>query len=114
MSLPPGKDVGSGSFRNFSRPHTIIRPPGRSRHSLARRTFASNLDVDLDPEMFAKDLWSAFDPAHPLQARTAKRYRDKILRPGKSRPAAESVRQFLGRPFALASWQHWLEGGSRD
>jgi thimet oligopeptidase len=108
--------------------------------SLARRAFASNLGVDLDPEMhvptsfdhigaapyssayytflwsqvIAKDLWSAFDPAHPLQARTIRRYRDTILRPGKSRPAAESVRQFLGRPFALASWQRWLEGGSRD
>ena len=105
--------------------------------SLARWAFARELDVELDPEMhfpaafdhvgiddysstyytflwsqvIAKDLWSTFDPANPLDPRMAARYRDTILRPGKSRPAAESVRQFLGRPFDLASWRRWLDGG---
>ena len=105
--------------------------------SLARWAFARNLEVALDPEIhfaaafdhlgvdpyssafytflwsqvIAKDLWSAFDPANPLEPQTARRYRDTILRPGKSRPVAESVRAFLGRPSDLASWQRWLEGG---
>jgi thimet oligopeptidase len=104
--------------------------------SIARRAFAKDLDVELDPEMhlpaafdhlgvppysasyytflwsqvIAKDLWSAFDPANPLEPGIARRYRDAILRPGKSRSAAESVRQFLGRPFDLASWRRWLVG----
>lgn len=108
--------------------------------SLARWAFATDLDVDLDPELhiptsfdhlgmtpysatyytflwsqvIAKDLWSAFDMHNPLQAKMARRYRDTILRSGKSRPASESVRLFLGRPFDLASWQRWLEGVSRD
>jgi thimet oligopeptidase len=103
--------------------------------SLARWAFARSLEVALDPEIhfaaafdhlgvdpyssayytflwsqvIAKDLWSAFDPANPLKPQTARRYRDTILRPGKSRPVAESVRAFLGRPFDLASWQRWLE-----
>jgi thimet oligopeptidase len=103
--------------------------------ALARRAFA-DVDVELDPEMhlaeafdhvgtneysatyytflwsqvIAKDLWSAFDPANPLDPKIAQRYRDTILRPGKSRPAAESVREFLGRPFNLERWQRWLEG----
>jgi hypothetical protein len=105
--------------------------------AIARQAFATDLDVDLDPDVhlpaafghlgkteyssteytflwsqvIAKDLWSAFDPANPLAPQTARRYRDTILRPGKSRPAAESVREFLGRPFDLASWRRWLERG---
>lgn len=104
--------------------------------SLARWAFATNLGADLDPDMhlptafdhlgtneysatyytflwsavIAKDLWGAFDPAKPLDPRTTRRYRHAILLPGKSRPAAESVREFLGRPFDLASWRSWLEG----
>jgi thimet oligopeptidase len=103
--------------------------------ALARRAFA-DVDIDLDPDMhvaaafdhvgmtyysatfytflwsqvIAKDLWSAFDPANPLDPKIAQRYRDTILRPGKSRPASESVREFLGRPFNLDSWHRWLEG----
>ncbi len=104
--------------------------------SIARWAFATDLGADLDPDMhlpasfeqfgmneysatfytylwsavIAKDLWGAFDPERPLDPRTARRYRDTILRPGKSRPAAASVREFLGRPFDFASWQRWLEG----
>jgi thimet oligopeptidase len=105
--------------------------------SLARRAFATDLGAELDPDMhlptafehfgtneysasfytflwsavIARDLWGAFDPAKPLDPRTVRRYCDTILLPGKSRPAAESVREFLGRPFDLASWMRWLEGG---
>jgi thimet oligopeptidase len=114
------------------------QPAGRvNPDSLARWAFATNLGADLEPDMhfpaafehlgtseysatyytflwsavIAKDLWGAFDPAKPLDAQTARRYRDAILLPGKSRPAAESVQMFLGRPFDLASWTRWLEGG---
>ncbi len=106
---------------------------------LARQAFAADTGVEPGPEMhlpaafdmlgkseysatvytflwsqaIAKDLWSAFDPANPLDPKIAQRYRDTILRPGKSRPASESVREFLGRPFDLASWRRWLEGDER-
>ena len=119
------------SLEMHDRPADTVDPDG-----LARRAFASDMDVDLDPEMhfpasflffgtreyssnyytflwsqvIVKDLWSAFDPANPLDPRTARRYVDAIVRPGKSRPPAESVHEFLGRPFNLASWQRWLEG----
>jgi thimet oligopeptidase len=63
--------------------------------------------------VIARDLWSAFDPANPLEPKTARRYVDSILRPGKSRPASESVREFLGRPFDLGSWRRWLEEDER-
>jgi hypothetical protein len=37
----------------------------------------------------------------------------RFLRPGRSRAAAELVRDFLGRPFGFASWQRWVEAGPR-
>lgn len=107
--------------------------------AIARQAFATDLDVDLDPDMhlpaafnhvgkteyssteytflwsqvIAKDLGSTFDLANPLDPKIAQRYRDTILRPGKSRPAAELAREFLGRPFNLESWQRWLKGEER-
>lgn len=105
--------------------------------SIAQWAFATYLGVILDPAMhfptsldhigmgaysatyytylwsqvIAKDLWSAFDPANPLDPTPARRYRDTILRPGGSRPAARLLEDFLDRPFGFASWQQWLEGG---
>jgi Zn-dependent oligopeptidase len=35
--------------------------------------------------VISKDLWSAFDPAHPFDRRPARRYRDLILQPGGSK-----------------------------
>ena len=119
------------SLELHDRPADKVEPD-----ALARRAFA-DVDVELDPDMhlpaafdhvgtseysatyytfpwsqvIAKDLWSAFDPANPFDPKLAQRYCDTILRPGKSRPAAESVREFLGRPFDFASWRRWLEGG---
>jgi thimet oligopeptidase len=62
-------------------------------------------------QVISKDLWSAFDPERPFDARPAHRYRDLVLRPGGGKPAAELVRSFLGRPFGFESWRRWLEGG---
>lgn len=104
--------------------------------AVARQAFATHLGVVVDPAMhpvtsldhvgigaysstyytylwsqvIAKDLWSAFDPAHPLDPTPARRYRDTILRPGGSRPATRLIEDFLGRPFGFASWQQWVEG----
>jgi thimet oligopeptidase len=61
-------------------------------------------------QVISKDLWSGFEPSHPFDPRPARRYRDLVLRPGGGRPAAELVREFLGRPFGFESWRRWLEG----
>jgi thimet oligopeptidase len=120
------------SLEVHARPADRVNPD-----ALAREAFAAHLGVDLPADIhvaeafdflgkteysaayytflwsqvIAKDLWSAFDAANPLDPKTPRRYRDTILRVGKSRPASESVREFLGRPFDLASWRRWLEGG---
>jgi Zn-dependent oligopeptidase len=62
--------------------------------------------------VIAKDLFSKFDKAHMLSPGVAKRYRETVLAPGGSRPAAKLVEDFLGRPSNFAAWQAWLNQGS--
>jgi thimet oligopeptidase len=58
--------------------------------------------------VIAKDLFSQFDRANLLAAPVAYKYRDTILVPGGSKPAALLVRDFLGRPFDFKAWEDWL------
>jgi thimet oligopeptidase len=61
--------------------------------------------------VIAKDLFSQFDAGNLLASTTARRYRDTVLAPGGSKPAAKLVEDFLGRPFDFRAYQAWL---SRD
>jgi thimet oligopeptidase len=58
--------------------------------------------------VIAKDMFSQFNKANMLAPDVAKRYRDRVLAPGGSKPAAKLVEDFLGRPFNFAAWQKWL------
>jgi len=58
--------------------------------------------------VIAKDLFSAFEGKDLLQPGLARRYVTTVLAAGSSKPAAELVRQFLGRPFSFTPWQTWL------
>jgi thimet oligopeptidase len=58
--------------------------------------------------VIAKDLFSHFDRANLLSATVAHKYRDAVLAPGGSKPAAMLVRDFLGRPFDFKAWEDWL------
>ena len=58
--------------------------------------------------VIAKDLFSAFKHDDMFDAEIAGRYRDRILAPGGSKPAAELVSDFLGRPFSFDAYAEWL------
>jgi thimet oligopeptidase len=58
--------------------------------------------------VIAKDLFSQFDRSNLLAPGVAKKYRDTILAPGGSQPAATLVQNFLGRPFDFKAWETWL------
>lgn len=62
--------------------------------------------------VIAKDLFSRFDRSRMLVPRVARQYGETILAPGGSRPAAEIVKDFLGRPFNFAAYQAWLDEGT--
>jgi thimet oligopeptidase len=58
--------------------------------------------------VIAKDLFSQFDKKNLLAPAVARKYRETVLAPGGSKPAAMLVRDFLGRPFDFKSWEAWL------
>ncbi|HTR97532.1 MAG TPA: M3 family metallopeptidase [Candidatus Acidoferrales bacterium] len=59
--------------------------------------------------VIAKDMFSQFDKNNLLAPGVAKRYREAVLEPGGSKPAAELVATFLGRPFNEQAWKKWLD-----
>ena len=63
--------------------------------------------------VIAKDLFSGFDSEELMTPGVARRYRATVFAPGSSRPAADLVREFLGRPFNADAWERWLSGTPR-
>lgn len=57
--------------------------------------------------VIARDLLTGFTE-DLMNPDAATRYRREILEPGGSRDAADLVESFLGRPFTLDAYQHWL------
>ena len=58
--------------------------------------------------VIAKDMFSAFDKNNLLDPKVPTRYRQIVLAPGGSKPAASLVQDFLGRPFGFESYRSWL------
>jgi thimet oligopeptidase len=59
--------------------------------------------------VIAKDLFGAFREAGLMSEGPARRYRKAILEAGGSRPAAELVQDFLGRPSSFDAYARWLD-----
>lgn len=59
--------------------------------------------------VIAKDLFTLFDHNGLHDEPTARRYRETVLAPGGSAPAAALVEHFLGRPYDFAAYQSWLD-----
>ena len=59
--------------------------------------------------VIAKDMYSQFSAQGDIMnPAIARKYRDAVLAPGGSKPAAELVRDFLGRPYSFAAYERWL------
>jgi len=58
--------------------------------------------------VISKDLFSGFNAKDLLSPTPARKFRDTILAPGAAKPAADLVRDFLGRPFNVTAWETWL------
>ena len=59
--------------------------------------------------VIAKDLFGRFKAAGSIMdAKVARAYRKEVLEPGGARPAAESIRAFLGRDFTFDAFERWL------
>jgi thimet oligopeptidase len=75
---------------------------------LGQANYASAYYTYMWSLVIAKDLFSKFDSGDLIAANTATRYRDTVFAPGSSKPAADLVRDFLGRPFTFDAWERWL------
>jgi thimet oligopeptidase len=58
--------------------------------------------------VIAKDLFGPFRQAGLMDPAPARRYRRAILEPGGSKPAADLVKDFLGRPHGFEAYEAWL------
>ena len=59
--------------------------------------------------VIAKDMFSAFAAQGDImQPQVAARYRRTVLEPGGSKPAAQLVQDFLGRPYEFKAYEDWL------
>jgi thimet oligopeptidase len=58
--------------------------------------------------VIAKDLFGPFREKGLMDPEPARRYRRAILEAGGSKPAAELVQDFLGRPHAFDAYEQWL------
>ena len=58
--------------------------------------------------VIAKDLFSQFDRSNLLDPKVPRRYKTLVLAPGPSKPAAQLIQDFLGRPFNLNAWENWV------
>jgi thimet oligopeptidase len=61
--------------------------------------------------VIAKDLFSVFKRDGLLDPSVATRYRRAVLEPGGTKPAAELVRDFLGREYDFGAYREWLDAG---
>ncbi|HET8542152.1 MAG TPA: M3 family metallopeptidase [Anaeromyxobacter sp.] len=61
--------------------------------------------------VIAKDLFGPFRRAGLMDPDVARRYRRTILEAGGSKPAAELVKDFLGRPHSFEAYEEWLNAG---
>ncbi|MEC5163065.1 MULTISPECIES: M3 family metallopeptidase [unclassified Janthinobacterium] len=70
--------------------------------------YASNYYTYVLDKVIALDLYSRFERARPLDGPAAARYRKSVIDPGATKPAAQLVQDFLGRPQNMDAFKGWL------
>jgi len=60
-------------------------------------------------KVIADDMFTAFAKSGLRNAATARSYREKVLGPGGSKPAADLVADFLGRPISIDAYKAQME-----
>jgi thimet oligopeptidase len=71
--------------------------------------YSSNYYTYLLDKVIAADFFSMFDPKNLLDGPAALRYRRAVLEPGGSKPAAQLVQDFLGRPERVDALKQWMD-----
>jgi thimet oligopeptidase len=70
--------------------------------------YSSNYYTYVLDKVIAIDFFAQFDKHNLLDGPTAMRYRRSVLEPGASKPAAELVKDFLGRKQNMDALRNWM------
>ena len=110
-TLPPATlDFDALYQRDFERFNTSAFVPGD--HFWASFThlngYSSNYYTYVLDKVIALDFFAQFDPHDLLGGATGVRYEQAVLAPGSTEPAAQLVRDFLGREPNLDAYQRWM------
>ncbi|HTV07938.1 MAG TPA: M3 family metallopeptidase [Candidatus Aquilonibacter sp.] len=88
---------------------TVFVPGDHDFASFTHLTgYASNYYTYVLDKVIAVDFFSQFDPKNLLNGPTAMRYRRTVLEPGATKPAAQLVKDFLGRPQSIDALKTWV------
>jgi thimet oligopeptidase len=71
--------------------------------------YASNYYTYVLDKVIALDFFAQFDQKHLLDGPTAMRYRKSVIDAGASKPAAQLVKDFLGRPQNMDATKAWID-----
>ena len=104
---PAPADLG-GAARDYMGQYSLIKPPADSQFQdafthlsgYAAAYYTYRWSIVIADDMFTHSRRTAF-----ATQRRPKRYREAGARPGGSRPAAELVQDFLGRPISLDAYR---------
>jgi thimet oligopeptidase len=110
-SLPPATlDFDAVYRRDFERFNSSAFVPGD--HFWASFThlngYSSNYYTYVLDKVIALDFFARFDPQDLLRGPAGMRYRQAVLAPGSTKPAAQLVRDFLGREPNLDAYRRWM------
>ena len=71
-------------------------------------SYASNYYTYVLDKVIATDFFAQFDKDNLIDGPTAMRYRHTVLEPGAGKPAADLVKDFLGRPQNINALKMWM------
>jgi thimet oligopeptidase len=112
-SGPPRADL-TAQAREADRPYAFIPAP-EGTHMQDSFGHLGGYSAFYYTYMWSKaistDLFSRFEREGLRNPATAAAYRDKVLAPGGSKPAAQLVQDFLGRPLSLDAYKQRLAKG---
>lgn len=107
---PPEKDPTAAVEARAAAVSMFEMAEGFSASFFLLGDYSSNFYTYLWSAVIAHDLLTGFDRDDLLDPAAGRRYRDIVLAPAGTAPAAVLVERFLGRPFNADAWRAWLEG----
>jgi len=111
---PPGDSDLTGIYRTaYDRYSPIPMPPGvHPQASFGHLTgYSAIYYTYMWSKTISSDLFTRFEKEGLRNPATARRYREMVLAPGSSKPAATLVADFLGRPLSLEAYKARLAKG---